>query len=180
MQKTADRSNGPAPEDLRRRAAGEQAGAAAQDELDTRRRLAKLAHILDSAIPLPGGYRIGFDGIIGLVPGIGDLTGAALSSYIIAESHRLGAPPVVLLRMLWNMIVESVVGVIPVAGDLFDFAWKANRRNVALLERHLEEPHQVRRQSTWLLVLILGVLALLTVAVFAVLLWLVRALLGAF
>ena len=149
------------------------------DEAEARRRLQRFAHILDTAIPLPGGYRIGFDGIIGLVPGIGDLTGAALSSYIIAEAHRLGAPPVVLLRMLLNMLLESLVGVIPVLGDLFDFAWKANRRNVALLEHHLDQPHRVRRQSTWIVVVILGSLALLTVATVALLFWLLRWLFSA-
>jgi len=169
MQKTLDSTRSPRAK----------AGGAGADELDTRRRLGKLAHMLDSAIPLPGGYRVGFDGIIGLVPGIGDLTGAAFSSYIIAEAHRLGVSRIVLMRMLGNMAVESLVGVIPVAGDLFDFAWKANRRNVALLERHMDQPHEVRRQSTWMLGLIAGVLILLALAVFALSIWLLRTLLAA-
>jgi len=128
----------------------------------TRERLQKLAHFSDSAIPLPGGHRIGFDGVIGLIPGVGDLAGAALSSYIIAEAHRLGAPAIILMRMGLNMLLESIVGVIPIVGDLFDFAWKANRRNVLLLEQHLERPHQVRRQSRWV---VAGVAALLVAGV---------------
>jgi hypothetical protein len=148
--------------------------ATAAQEAETRRRLKQLAHMLDTAIPLPGGFRIGFDGIIGLVPGIGDLTGAALSSYIIMEAHRLGTPRIVLLRMLLNVMVETIIGAIPVAGDLFDFIWKANRRNVVLLERHLDQPHRVRRQSTWIIAVILGSLVLLTVAVVALLVALLR------
>lgn len=102
-------------------------------------RLHRLAHVLDSSVPLPGGYRIGVDGLIGLIPGLGDAAGALLSSYILLEGHRLGASTPVLMRMAFNILVETVVGLVPVAGDLFDFAWKANRRNVALLEEHLRE-----------------------------------------
>jgi hypothetical protein len=117
------------------------------DREATRRRLRRLAHVLDTAVPLPGGYRVGVDGLIGLVPGIGDLTGTALSSYIVAEAHRLGVPTVVVMRMVLNVLIESAVGIVPVAGDLFDFVWKANRRNVQLLEEHMERPDAVKRQS---------------------------------
>lgn len=99
--------------------------------------LRRLAHLLDAAIPLPGGLRVGVDGLVGLIPGVGDLAGAVLSAYIIAQARRLGAPPAVLLRMAANVALETFIGTVPVIGDLFDFAWKANRRNVALLERHL-------------------------------------------
>jgi len=119
-------------------------------ETDNRRRRAalhRLAYVLDSAIPLPGGYRIGLDGIIGLIPGLGDLFGTALSSYIVAQAHRLGVPRAVLLRMAGNIALETLVGAVPVLGDLFDFAWKANRRNVALLERHVAQPQRSRRRS---------------------------------
>lgn len=109
------------------------------DHEKSRERLRRLAHVLDSSVPLPGGYRIGVDGIIGLIPGLGDAAGALLSSYILLEGHRLGASAPVLMRMAFNILLETVVGLVPVAGDLFDFAWKANRRNVALLEDHLGE-----------------------------------------
>jgi len=145
----------------------------------SRERLHKLAYILDSAIPLPGGYRVGFDGVIGLVPGVGDLAGAALSSYIIAEAHRLGAPTVVLIRMTLNMLFESVVGVIPVFGDLFDFAYKANRRNVGLLEEHMARPHELRRQSRWAVAGVAALLVGMTVLVFALVLSLLRWVIGA-
>ncbi len=120
-----------------------------------RERLRRLAHVLDSAIPLPGGVRIGADGIIGLVPGVGDLAGTLISSYILTQAHRLGAPASVLVRMGFNILLETIVGIVPVLGDLFDFAWKANRRNVELLERHLENPGPTRRRSTWVVVAVL-------------------------
>lgn len=101
---------------------------------DRLRRLNWLSSILDTALPIPGtSYRIGLDGIVGLIPGIGDPAGAVLSSYVIFESARVGAPKRLLLRMIGNVALESLVGVIPLLGDLFDFGWKANVRNLALL-----------------------------------------------
>ena len=106
--------------------------------------LKRLAWLLDSAIPLPGGYRIGLDGLIGLVPGLGDVVAALLSSYIVVEAARLRVPASVLMRMGLNVALELIVGAVPVAGDLFDFAFKANERNVRLLEASLDPPEQVQ------------------------------------
>ena len=100
-------------------------------------RLRKLARLLDSSIPIPGGYRIGIDGFLGLIPGIGDFAGGLASSYIIIESARLGASTATLVRMVLNVLLESLVGIIPLIGDLFDFVWKANEKNLALLEKQL-------------------------------------------
>lgn len=123
--------------------------------------LRRLAHVLDSAIPLPGGLRIGLDGIIGLIPGVGDLLGTALSSYIVAQAHRLGVSSAVLVHMMGNIALDTVLGAVPVLGDLFDFAWKANRRNIELLERALAQPRRERRRSGLLVfALIAGLLAL--------------------
>jgi hypothetical protein len=102
-------------------------------------RVRRLAWWIDSSIRLPGGYRIGFDGLIGLIPGIGDLTAGAMSSYIIVEAVRMRVPVNVLIPMGLNVLLEAVVGVIPVFGDLFDFAFKANERNVRLIEGYLGE-----------------------------------------
>ena len=111
------------------------------DAAATRRRLARLAWLLDSSIKLPvGNFRIGLDALIGLVPGIGDVAGMAMSSYIVGEAARLGAPRSVLMRMGWNVVVETLIGIIPVAGDVFDMAWRANLRNVRLLEQFLDSP----------------------------------------
>lgn len=101
-------------------------------------RLRRLAWLLDRSIPIGGGYRIGIDPLIGLIPGIGDVVGAGLSSLILHDAARLGLPVHVLLRMIGNVVVELVIGVIPVVGDLFDFAWHANMRNLALVERHYD------------------------------------------
>jgi hypothetical protein len=96
----------------------------------------RLAWWLDEAVPLPGGRRIGLDGLVGLIPGIGDVLGMCASAYILVEARRLQVPNRVLAKMAGTVLVETVLGIIPVVGDLFDFVWKANSRNVALLKRH--------------------------------------------
>jgi hypothetical protein len=109
------------------------------------KRIDRLGYWLDSSIRIPGiGYRIGYDALIGLIPGFGDIAGMALSSYIIVEAARLGAPPAKLLRMAVNVGIESVFGAIPVLGDVFDATYKANMRNLRLLHTHID-PDGVRR-----------------------------------
>lgn len=104
------------------------------------RRLERLAGLLDDRFRIPGTrWRFGLDSLIGLIPGVGDAAGAAMSIYIIAEAARLGLPKPVILRMLANMGIDAVLGTVPLAGDIFDVAYKANRRNVSLALRHL--PH---------------------------------------
>lgn len=105
---------------------------------DASRRIRALARWLDTNIELPGGTRIGFDGLIGLIPGIGDTIGALLSFYIVLQAARMGASITTLTRMIGNIMLELFVGSIPVIGDLFDFAWKANVRNIELLDRQLK------------------------------------------
>jgi hypothetical protein len=115
---------------------------------ETRERLKQLAWLLDSSIPIPGTrFTIGLEALIGLFPFIGDLIGVLLSSYILGEAARLGAPKSVLVRMSGNVALEGVVGMIPLAGDVFDAAYKANQRNVRLLEAWLEEPRRTVRSS---------------------------------
>ena len=128
------------------------------------RRLDTLAYLLDNSIPIPGtGARVGLDAVIGLIPGVGDAAGAILSGYIVLEAARLGAGFAVILRMLLNVGIETVVGAIPLLGDLFDAGWKANARNLQLLHKAIDAPGAVRRTS-WLfvgfvLLVILGMLA---------------------
>ena len=125
-------------------------------------RLRRVGWMLDSTFKLPGtGIRFGLDSLIGLVPGLGDLIGGALSLYIIAESARLGVPRGLLLRMGWNVALDTFVGEVPILGDLFDVAWKANMRNLALLEGHLQQPIASARSSRgFVVVLCLGLLLL--------------------
>lgn len=134
----------------------------------TTRRLRRISQTMDEAFRLPGGYRIGIDGIIGLIPGFGDTAGAIVSSYIIAEAARLGVPSRILALMIYNVLVETIIGFVPVLGDLFDFAWKANIRNVRLLERHMGENPGGPEAQRRLVRVVLFVLALLVVAIVAV------------
>src|SRR5690606_6776212 len=99
------------------------------------KRLRALAWVLDRSIPI-GRWRIGLDPILGVIPGLGDWIGAVMSLYVVYESARLGAPARTLARMGGNILVETLVGSIPVLGDVFDAAWQANTRNLALIERH--------------------------------------------
>jgi hypothetical protein len=125
--------------------------------------LEALSWLLDSSIPIPGmRIRIGVESLLGLIPVLGDALGALLSTYILVVSAKLGAPRVTLLRMGFNVTLEAAVGLIPFLGDLFDFAWKANQRNVDLLRAHLENPSQARRGDWFFAALfILGVIAML-------------------
>jgi Domain of unknown function (DUF4112) len=110
-----------------------------------RERLKFLAWLLDSSIPIPGTpYSIGWDAIVGLLPFIGDLIGVVASSYILAEANRLGVGRTILARMAFNVALEGVIGIVPLLGDLFDAAWKANMRNVQLLDAWAERPHATR------------------------------------
>jgi hypothetical protein len=145
---------------------------------EARQRLSQLAWLLDSSIPIPGTrLTIGVEALIGLFPLIGDLIGVLISSYILQEAARQGAPRIVLLRMALNIGVEGVVGVVPVVGDVFDAAWKANQRNVRLLSTWLDRPAKTERSSR-LFGLALGLavaafLALLGVAAFLLLRWII-------
>jgi hypothetical protein len=111
-----------------------------------------LSRLLDSAFVVPGTeYRVGLDPILGLVPGLGDLTSPLFTIALLWQSRDLGIPRVVQLRMIFNVAVDALVGLLPVAGDLFDFAWKANVRNITLLERHAYE-HRRPTLADWLFV----------------------------
>ena len=144
-------------------------------------RVQALSQLLDNAITLPGThYSVGLDPLIGLLPGGGDLFTGLLSLYIVFEGFQLGASAPTLTRMASNIALEVVAGTIPFVGDLFDVVWKANVRNVRLLEDHLQSP-QPRRQAdrvffvvlmTGLLILI-GAIATLSFVLFRLLLQLV-------
>jgi hypothetical protein len=102
-------------------------------------RLDKLSTLLDIAFIVPGtNIRFGVEAILRLVPGIGDIAASTLSCWVLYEAHRLGVPPLLLIRMIGNVVVEGMAGAVPIAGDLFDIRWRANRRNVRLLREYFE------------------------------------------
>lgn len=107
----------------------------------------KIAWLLDKSIQLPGGYRVGLDAILGLIPGVGDTLGLVLSSWIIWQGFREGASKSLLVWMLINVGIDSLVGMVPVVGDLFDFVWKANDKNVELLEQHRQNQAVAKKAS---------------------------------
>ncbi|MBK8908865.1 MAG: DUF4112 domain-containing protein [Rhodospirillales bacterium] len=114
------------------------------------RKIEDLADLLDSRFRVPGtGIRFGLDSLLGLLPGIGDGATAIAALYVVLRAHQLGVPKNLVLRMLGNVGLDAVLGSIPLVGDLFDLGFKANRRNVALLKRHLSSagttPRHVRR-----------------------------------
>ncbi len=135
---------------------------------DPLKTIRSLSYWLDNAIPIPGtGYRVGLDPILGLIPGGGDIIGAILAAYLVFKGVQLRLPASSLGRMVWNIVLEMVVGLIPVVGDLFDFAWKANAKNLELLEAHLDDPQIGQEGDRWFFVLVLGGLALIVLMVTA-------------
>jgi len=141
-------------------------------------RLRRLAILLDNSIPIPGtGIRVGLDALLGLVPGAGDLAGGAFSLYILLQAARLGVPRTLLARMGWNLVVDVVVGAVPLLGDLFDAGFKANMRNLALLERHVDRPAASARSSRRFVALLAVLVGLCVVGAVVVLVWLVHLLL---
>lgn len=106
---------------------------------DTLMRLEALSRLLDNAFVVPGTkLRFGLDGLIGLVPGIGDLVTTVLASYLILEAHRLGLPRRKLARMIANVAFDTALGIVPVVGDAADMLFKSNRRNLRIIREHLE------------------------------------------
>lgn len=128
-------------------------------------RVRRLAWVLDRSIPI-GKWRIGLDPILGLLPGFGDWAGALMSLYVLYEGARLGLPTRVLTRMSTNIVIEALVGAVPVLGDLFDMAWQANTRNVRLVEEHYKPNLRPRSlPQIWLGMLIFALLLLSLIAV---------------
>ena len=126
-----------------------------------------------------GGLGIGLDPLIGLVPVVGDWVGAGLSGYIIMRAASLGVSGATVMRMIGNLVADLLVGSLPVLGDIFDFGFKANRRNLALLERHMQAPERRRRAD---LAVVAGVgvaLLAVTVGTLALGIWLVAGLVQA-
>lgn len=125
-----------------------------------------LAYILDDLIPIPGTkYRVGLDPLIGLIPGIGDTSTAAFSSLILVHSLRAGVPRVVIVRMAFNILINSILGALPGIGDLFSAWFKSNQLNYGLLKRHSGHA-RVSTVSDWIfLILLLAIVLAVTLVV---------------
>jgi len=135
--------------------------------------LRKIAELLDAAYVVPGtSYRIGLDPILGLIPGLGDAVSPLFAVAILWQARDLRVPRVVQVRMMFNVAIDALLGVVPVVGDLFDFAWKANLRNLALLERHAGGARAAAGDWLFVAVLTLVVVAIAFVP-FVILGWLV-------
>jgi len=135
-------------------------------------RLRRLANILDAWVEIPVlRFRVGLDGLLGLIPGFGDFAGLLISLYFVWTAFQAKVPNVVLARMLLNVGTDSLLGSIPLLGDVFDLVFKANRKNLELLERHHQSPQQTKTRSAWFLALAAGlvlVCALMAMWVFVI------------
>jgi hypothetical protein len=145
------------------------------ERLFTDRNLDLYAHLLDDCFRIPGTrIRLGLDGLIGLVPGLGDVIAGIASSVLILAAWIRGVPYVTLLRMTVNLGLGVVIGAIPLFGDIFDIAWKPDRRNYRLMMRHLRQPwRHTWRDWAFLLVLAAAILLILAtpIIVLLILLW---------
>lgn len=148
-------------------------------QVSTVRRLRQISYLLDNVIRIPGTpYRIGIDPLLDLLPIGGDFLGTAFSLYIVLAAARLGASRATLVQMVWNIILDTVIGAVPVLGTVVDATWKANAKNVALLEEELNIPQQ-RKRTDWLfLALLFGGVLLVVVAMAAISVIILRWLLG--
>lgn len=141
----------------------------APSKLATLNRLRKFSRLLDNAVGIPGTkVRIGLDPILGLIPGAGDFLGTALSAYLVVEAARLGVPKETLVKMVSNIVLESAVGTIPVIGDLFDVAWKANTKNFELVEAHLNISQPLEKKNTWFIFILVAGLFIFSIGILAI------------
>jgi hypothetical protein len=118
-------------------------------------KLRAVTRLMDQAFGIPGTkWRFGLDALFGLVPGLGDIAGGLVAVYALHVARQLRAPAVIQLHMLTNIALDALIGTIPIIGDLFDFVFKAQTRNLALLDEWLQTPHQATRRSRRGIVLI--------------------------
>jgi hypothetical protein len=139
-----------------------------------------LAKLLDSVFTIPGTkFRVGLDPLLGLIPVGGDLVGMLVSGYILAVAARLGVSKAVLARMLLNVGADAVAGSVPVVGDVFDAAWRANSKNAALLEQAVADPRGTGRSSGWVVAGVVAAVVAITAGGLALAVVLANALWGA-
>jgi hypothetical protein len=143
--------------------------------------LRRVARALDSAVPVPGtSFRFGLDPILGLIPGVGDLVSPLFTLGMLFQARDLRVPRVVQLRMIFNVAIDVLTGFVPLIGDLFDFAWKANNRNMALLERHAYEEHTPSAGDWAFVAMCVALLVVIAAVPFLLLGWAVDLIAGLF
>lgn len=142
--------------------------------------LRRFAYLMDEAFAVPGtNIRVGFDAVLGLIPGVGDVIGAMLSTWIIAGALRHRVPAFVIARMVLNISIDLIFGAVPIAGDVFDFLFEENMKNMRLLEKHRDRrrPPRSGGQIALILAAIIAFLILLALAALAgaigLVLWLI-------
>jgi hypothetical protein len=143
--------------------------------------LRRFAFLMDQAFPIPGtNIRVGLDAVLGLIPGIGDVIGAILSTWIIAGALRHRVPARVIVRMVLNVAIDLVFGAVPVAGDVFDFLYEENMKNMRLLEKYRDRrrPPRSASQIAFTLGAIITFLVLFALVLFAGMIALVLWLIG--
>ena len=122
------------------------------------RHLELLAKLLDGQFRIPGtSIRFGFDAILGLIPGVGDMVSLAISAFMVSSLAKNGASGMLLTRMVLNIAVDAIIGAIPIVGDIFDIGFRANQRNMKLMREHYSEGKH-RGSGLWLRVIIVLVL----------------------
>jgi hypothetical protein len=142
-----------------------------QSQLLQLARIRSISDLWDRAFGIPGTkWRVGLESVVGLLPVGGDVVGLGISIYILWQVVQFNLPKTILVRMVVNIAIDALVGSVPILGDLFDVTWKANTKNVNLLESHLQQPsqsHRADRRFLWLLFggLLLALVALIIVAV---------------
>ncbi|MEM9138164.1 MAG: DUF4112 domain-containing protein [Cyanobacteria bacterium P01_F01_bin.42] len=150
-----------------------------QSQQRTLKNLRHLAFLLDNSIPIPfTRYRMGIDpilGLLGIVGGTGDIVGGVLGAYIVVEATRMGVEPRVIRQMIGNLFFDLLAGLVPGLGDLLDVTWKANARNVALLDQYYETPRKPQKNSPLLVLGVIILLALMVIGITAVMVLLLRA-----
>jgi hypothetical protein len=142
-------------------------------------RARRVSHVLDDLVRVPGTkWRVGLDPLFGLIPGVGDWLGWAVSLHLLVSAAQLGVGGALLIRMLGNVVVDGIVGLVPLLGDLFDAAWKANDRNLRLLEAHVAHPERTAVRSRLVVGAVLAVSGATLVAAAWATWWLARAVTG--
>lgn len=131
---------------------------------DAEEMIESIAWLMDRSIPI-GGMRVGIDPILGLIPGVGDVLSSLISAVLIVQAHRSGAPKATVLRMVTNVGIDAAVGSVPFVGDLFDFAFKANSKNLELYRKSVRGQHRASTDWAFLAVILVVLLAILAIPV---------------